>query len=75
MEEAKRSARPGRSVALRNQRPRGAHDALAAAERFDRQSSPSLIERNFNFAARAVGLKCQVDRTAEFMRNQIADEA
>jgi hypothetical protein len=32
------------------------------------------LKGNFNFAARAVGLKCQIDGTAEFMRNEIADE-
>jgi hypothetical protein len=34
-----------------------------------------LPEGNFNFAARAIGWECQVDATAELMRNKIANEA
>src|SRR5262249_38124874 len=40
-----------------------------------RSSSFSPVERNFNFAARAVGWELQVDGTAELMRDEIADEA
>src|SRR5215470_11513072 len=31
-------------------------------------------KRNFNFAARALGSEQEIDGTAEFMRNEIADE-
>jgi hypothetical protein len=31
-------------------------------------------ERNFNFATRAIGRECQVNGTAELMRDEIADE-
>src|SRR5262249_11349946 len=44
-------------------------------QRVDRRSSPSFVERNFDFAARAVRWKYQVDGAAEFMGNEIADEA
>jgi hypothetical protein len=39
------------------------------------RASPSLIEGNFNFAARPVGCEYQVDGAPEFMRDEIADEA
>jgi hypothetical protein len=39
-----------------------------------RRALPSL-ERNCNFAARAVRCEDQVNGAAEFMRNKIADEA
>src|SRR6266446_6383892 len=32
-------------------------------------------ERNFNFATRAIGRECQVNATAELVRDEIADEA
>jgi hypothetical protein len=32
-------------------------------------------DRNFNFAARAIGWECQLDGTAQFMWDEIADEA
>ncbi len=33
------------------------------------------LERNFNFATRAIGWECQIDGTAELTRDEIADEA
>jgi hypothetical protein len=33
-----------------------------------------LLERNFNFAAHAIGWKCKFDSAAEFIRNEIPDE-
>src|SRR5258708_2772555 len=44
-------------------------------KRGDRRRALPSLERNFNFAARAVRCEYQVDGAAELMRNEIADEA
>src|SRR5215470_9575307 len=40
-----------------------------------RDVPPKFLNRNFNFAAYAFGSEHQIDAAAEFMRDEIADEA
>src|SRR5258707_10830918 len=46
-----------------------------SAERVLTENFSASPERNFNFATRAIGGECQVNGTAELMRDEITDEA
>jgi hypothetical protein len=80
------TGRLGRSIALLRSPP--GNERLKRRRKPDRLRGPTAAAtadlhhvrerraaRDFNFAARAIGRECQLDGTAKFMRNEIADEA